>query len=119
MVTYILNPVVFFSILAVLAVLSVLIAAILSRQNRDFSKLQDDLKRESTLSDELNKKVKDFAEKLVKVNSDLALRNQMYEGLVGQYNELEKDSEKLGLEVEELRKKQPPVLSPPKNNALA
>lgn len=52
------------------------------------------LKKEVTSRDEFNKKIKTLQDEVTKLNKELSLKNQMYEGLKGQYDELEKSFEK-------------------------
>ena len=53
----------------------------------------------------LEKKTQELKEALDKMNSQLAVNAQMFEGLKGQYNELERDYEKLNLRLQEKSQK--------------
>lgn len=92
----------------------------LEDQIRDYDKLKKDFakaeaklkekeelaKKETSGKGDLEKKIKDMQNELAKLNKDLSLKNQMYEGLKGQFEELEKEQEKLvqALEEEKQRK---------------
>jgi hypothetical protein len=73
-ITYLLQPIFFLSLLAVLFVLSVIVAVSAARKDRQ--------------------QIVSLRVELEKTREELAVKNQMYEGLKGQYDELEKDFEK-------------------------
>jgi uncharacterized membrane protein len=74
-ISYFTQPVGFFSLLAVFFLLSVLV--VVSIAQKDTSEK------------------KGLKEEIKKLKEDLTVKNQMYEGLKGQYGELEKDFEKM------------------------
>lgn len=63
------------------------------------------LKQEIYAKGDLSKKIEDLEGELAKSKRELSLSNQMYEGLKGQYNELEKNLEKLAQQLEEEQSK--------------
>lgn len=62
---------------------------------------EDLLKKEIYVKDGLSRKIKELEEEVAKLKRELALSNQMYDGLKGQYDELERNSERLAQQVEE------------------
>ncbi len=73
-IAYLLQPIFFLNLLAVLFVLSVMVAVSAAQKNRQ--------------------QIVSLRVELEKTREELAVKNQMYEGLKGQYDELEKDFEK-------------------------
>lgn len=107
-IKFLFGPVTFSIVLIVLAALSAFIVLALMRREKEFNKLEGLADKEAAARGEL-----------VKLKEELSLKDQMYNGLKGQYDELEKDSEKLSreseslkLEIEKLKKAQ--VKEPPK-----
>lgn len=66
------------------------------------------LKKEASAKEELQKKAKNLEDESAKLKKELSSCNQMYEGFKGQYNELEKDVEKLTKELERQKLPEPP-----------
>ncbi|MEW6100679.1 MAG: hypothetical protein AB1481_00075 [Candidatus Omnitrophota bacterium] len=50
-------------------------------------------------------KIHELERKIEQLNKELSVKGQMFEGLKAQYNDLEKDAERLSLQLEEERKK--------------
>jgi chromosome segregation ATPase len=81
------------------------------------------LVKESSLRSGLNEKIKSSAEEAVKLKDELSLSNQMYEGLKGQYGELEEKFSQLFQQFLEEQKKnklleQLADTSPPNGNII-
>jgi len=89
---YLLNPVVFFVLLFILLAIFILVMRSLSYKDK---KSQDFLNKVISEKDTREKELKQSQEEIARLNSELSLKTQMFEGLKGQYNELEKDYEKL------------------------
>ena len=98
-ISYIFEPVIFFSILAALFVIYMIVV----RQDKNLNQeakesIKKDKVRISELEaakEELEKKLKKLEGELASSKKELSLSNQMYEGLKAQYNELEKTTERL------------------------
>lgn len=60
---------------------------------------EDALKKENVNKITLEKKLQELQGQSVRLNKDLSLKTQMYDGLKGQYDELERDMEKLQQEL--------------------
>ena len=100
------------------------------RLKSGISQLESELKekegllvKESSLRSGLNEKIKSSAEEAVKLKDELSLSNQMYEGLKGQYGELEEKFSQLFQQFLEEQKKnklleQLPSASPPNGNII-
>lgn len=73
----------------------------LSKLEAQLKEKEDSLKKEIYVKEGLSKKVKELEDELVKSKRELVLSNQMYEGLKGQYDELERNTEKLTQRLEE------------------
>ena len=81
MISFILNPLIFFSVLLGLFITAMYVA---------FNVL-----RESTGKKELEEHVLNLQHDLERLQKELSLKNELYQGLKGQYDELERDMEKL------------------------
>jgi chromosome segregation ATPase len=89
----------------------------------EMKKKEELLVKESSLISGLNEKIKSSAEEAVKLKDELSLSNQMYEGLKGQYGELEEKFSQLFQQFLEEQKKnklleQRPDTSPPNGNII-
>jgi septal ring factor EnvC (AmiA/AmiB activator) len=93
--SYFLTPVFFFGLLFILSIAFILLIRSLSLQDK---KNEEALKKANSDID--------------KLNTELSLKNQMFEGLKGQYNELEKDYEKLTQQVQENKTTGPATIKP-------
>ena len=98
------EPVTFFSILAGAFLLTMLALAAVAGQDKKINKLKDTVKKETSQKEELHKQVGELQEKVGKLSGELEIKSKMYSGLVGQYNELERDSERLAKELESSKK---------------
>ena len=87
-----LNPVFFFILLFAILGLFILVVRWLTRQD---TQSQKSLNKAMADKEALEKEAKKSKEEIGRLNSELALRNQMFEGLKGQYDELERDCERL------------------------
>jgi predicted nuclease with TOPRIM domain len=106
-IAYLLQPMIFFEIVAVLIVISTVVMFSLIRQERKYKELDGLLKKEIAAKEELENKHKDLQNELRNLRNELNTKDQMHEGLKGQYNELEKDFEKLTQELESVKGIQP------------
>jgi peptidoglycan hydrolase CwlO-like protein len=86
------QPIGFFGLLLVLLGLSFLITQWGSRQGKQ---IQQDLDSALASNVELQKNAKALQEQINKLNAELSLKQQMYDGLKGQFDELDKDYTKL------------------------
>lgn len=97
-ITYIFEPAAFFGILTVLFTASFLVIFSFIRHGKRLSReIQENAKKDKIRISELEEmliKKEEFWKK------ELAVSSQMYEGLKEQYNELERDMEKLTKELE-------------------
>lgn len=93
-----LNPAFFFILILILLGLSMLIIRGLAHQDKESQK---SLNKAIADKDTLVKEVQNLKYELGRLNSELSLRNQMFEGLKGQYDELERDYEKSAQKVQE------------------
>jgi len=104
-IPYLLVPQVFFSLLLGLCVISAWVIFIFSAQEKRLSvKLSEKeatLKKEISSSNELDKEVKNLRNESARLKGELSLAKQMYDGLKGQYDELENSMERLARESEE------------------
>jgi len=95
MIAYLLVPQVFFGVLFGLFIISILAVFSFNRQEKrsslQLSEKEQVLKNETAAKNELEKKLKE----------ELFLSKQMYDGLKGQYDELESSLERLVRESEE------------------
>lgn len=103
-----LQPIVFFCLLFVILAIA---AAVMLSGSRDQNQRQQDLNSALNSNADLEKKVKNLEEEIKRLNSELTLKNQMFEGLKGQYAELEEDFQKMAQKAQE----QAPV-TPQTNN---
>lgn len=101
MLTFILEPVVFWGILGVLFIVSILTAFLLFRRDAKYGKITKSLDEASSTKATLEEQIKSLQTEVVKLNNDLAVEKQMYNGLKGQYDELEKDCEKINQKLQE------------------
>lgn len=101
------EPIVFFSVLGASFLLSLIILVAVAGQDKKITKLKETVKKEAAQKDELHKQVSGLKEEVGKLSGELQIKNKMYEGLVGQYNELERDSERLAQELESSKKSSP------------
>lgn len=85
MISFIFNPTVFFSILLGLFVISMFVAFNVLREG----------KKETVAKNELEKNVGNLQQEIEKLKKELSLKEELYQGLKGQYDELEKDIERL------------------------
>jgi len=81
MISFILNPVIFFSVLFGLFIMAMYVA---------FNVL-----RESSEKKEFEKRASDLEHEVERLQKELSLKNELYQGLKGQYDELERDMERL------------------------
>lgn len=95
---YFLNPVFFFTLLFILSVAFVLVIRLVSVQDK---KTEEALKKVISDKDVFEKEIKVLQEEIAGLKAELYLKTQMFEGLKGQYNELEKDYEKLAQKSQE------------------
>jgi|GEM_PF-2245486 TolA-binding protein len=101
------EPIVFFSILGGSFLLAMAALLAVARQDQKISKLKEAVKKETTRKEELHNQVSGLKEEVGKLSGELGIKSKMYEGLVGQYNELERDSERLAQELESSKKSAP------------
>lgn len=106
-ISQIFQPPIFIGVLAVLALAAAIVVFLSFRQDNKNKSLSVLLKEEISAKDELSKKVKILQDELAKVKGELALKTQMYDGLKGQYAELENDFEKLNQEFEKSSRPKP------------
>lgn len=107
MISFIFNPVVFFSILLGLFVISMFIAFNVLREG----------KKETVAKIELEKNVGNLGQEIEKLKKELSLKEELYQGLKGQYDELERDLETLmtqspSAESTQTKKIEKPTLKP-------
>lgn len=108
-INYLFQPVGFIAAVCVLSALAAFIIFSLLRQDKKLSKLGELEKKESAARQEL-----------AKSKEESSLKDKMYNGLKGQYDELEKDAEKMSKESYALKseienlKKAPIIKEPPK-----
>ena len=105
---YLFQPIGFIAAVCVLFALAAFVIFSLLRQDKELKKLN-----------ELEQKEAAARQELVKTKEESALKDKMYNGLKGQYDELEKDAEKMSKEsyilkseIENL-KKAPVIKEPP------
>jgi predicted nuclease with TOPRIM domain len=89
------EPIIFFSVLGGLCVLSLLVILILLRQNNHYGQIEELLRKETTLKCASEERVKSLQDELSRLKNESAVTNQMYKGMKEQYEELEKEFEKL------------------------
>lgn len=80
---------------AILAVLSLVAAFYGLEYDRRYKKLKDKLKQAQDLNCQLHEKVGQLEAKEGSLREELAVKSQMYEGLKDQYDDLEKDFDKM------------------------
>jgi predicted nucleic acid-binding Zn-ribbon protein len=89
-----LNPVVFFVLLAILLLAGLLTAFFSFREDAKYKGLRAEAEAARSAKENLEKKLSELQRDLDKAKEDLGLKEAMYEGLKGQYAELEKETEK-------------------------
>ncbi len=83
-------PVYFYSLIVVLLAVSMLAIFSMGEEDKKARKERQEKDQEALLhSKELEKALAELKEKLNKASNELALSNEMYNGLKGQYGELE------------------------------
>ncbi len=113
-----LQPAVFFGLIVIVLGAGVFLMLLGSKDG----KTQDHVLKEAEAErEEQQKKLKSAQDELATVKQELALRNQMFDGLKGQYGELEKDFEALLQKSQEkphtvLKDPAPPQAAPPASN---
>jgi len=85
MISFIFNPTVFFSILLGLFVISMFVA---------FNVLRDG-RKDTVAKNELEKNVGNLQQEIEELKKEVALKEELYQGLKSQYDELERDLERL------------------------
>lgn len=103
---YLLNPVVFFALLFILLGGFVLTLRLVLQPDKTTAEA---LKKAVSERDTLEKETKALQEETARLKSELSLKTQMFEGLKGQYDELEKDYEKLAQKPHESTKDVPQI----------
>lgn len=93
--SFILNPMIFFGSLIALFVISLLVAFISFRQDNKDNELDTLLKQEIAAREELEKKAANLQQESDSLKKELLLKEELYHGLKGQYDELEKDFERI------------------------
>lgn len=94
MAAFLFNPTLFFSILAAMFVVAMFVAFNLLRAEKKFRDMDDQLKREKGAREEMGKNAGSLQEEIERLQKELALKEELYQGLKGQYDELEKDFER-------------------------
>jgi len=94
MVEFMFNPAIFAGVFTFLLVIAIFVALSSMRQENKYKKLASALQESEKKKNEFELQVKQFQEEMVKFKDEIAVKNQMYEGLKGQYNELEKEMER-------------------------
>lgn len=89
---FLLNPVFFFTLFFILLALFILVLRWLGEHDKQGQK---SLNNAIADKDALAQEVERLKDELEKANAEISLRNQMFEGLKGQYAELEQDLERL------------------------
>jgi predicted nuclease with TOPRIM domain len=95
---YFSNPVFFFTLLFILLLVFILTIRSVFSQDK---KAEEALKKAISDKDAFEKELKGLQEEIARLKAELSLKTQMFEGLKGQYNELEKDYEKLAQKAQE------------------
>jgi len=85
MISFIFSPSIFFGMLAVLFIISMYAA---------FNVLLDS-RKETAVQNELKRNIDNLEQENEKLKQNSALKEELYQGLKGQYDELEKDFEKI------------------------
>lgn len=94
MTTYLFNPFIFLTILGGLFIVSLFIVIGMSRQDGRCKDLERSLSEEKAAKNGAEKNIVDLRKELDRLKNELSIKEKMYEGLKGQYNELEKDFER-------------------------
>lgn len=93
--SFLLNPMMFFSSLIALFVISLLVAFISWRQDNKDNELDILLKQEIAAREELEKNLAASKQESDSLKKELLLKEELYHGLKGQYDDLEKDLERM------------------------
>ncbi len=102
MISFIFNPVVFFSILSSLFVISMFVAFNVLREG----------KKETVAKIELEKNAGNLGQEIEKLKKELSLKEELYQGLKGQYEELERDLERSTTQSQSTLTLQPKIQEP-------
>lgn len=90
MFSFFAQPIYFYSLILVLLAVSMLAIFSIGEEDKKARKEREEKAQEALLhSKELEKALAELKEKLDKASNELALSNEMYNGLKGQYGELE------------------------------
>lgn len=90
MFSFFAHPVYFYSLIVVLLAVSMLVIFSMGEEDKKARKEREDKIQEALLhSKELEKELAELKEKLNKAVAELSLSNEMFNGLKGQYGELE------------------------------
>ncbi len=90
MFSFFAQPVYFYGLTAVLLAVSMLAIFLMGEEDKKARKEREDKAQAALLhSKELEKELAELKEKLNKASNELSLSNEMYNGLKGQYGELE------------------------------
>jgi predicted nuclease with TOPRIM domain len=92
---FIFQPSVFIILLPVLLIVSTMAVFSLLRQDRKNNGLREELNKEVCAKERLEKRVAQLEAEAVRLNNDLDVKTQMYNGLKDQYEELEKDFDRV------------------------
>jgi predicted nuclease with TOPRIM domain len=95
MISFIFNPLIFFSVLLVLFGVAMYVGFNVLRQDSKYKNMDTALEEKEAAKNELAKKNENLEKEIEKLNKDLSLKDELYRGLKGQYGELEKDMERL------------------------
>ena len=97
------SPVVFLTVFGVLITVSVVIVLYFTRQERTYGKLNALLEKETGAKQELTQRMATLKKEVERLTNELALKHQMYDGLKGQYSELEQDFHQISQELTQLK----------------
>lgn len=89
------TPQFFVILLGALTTLSVVVALYGLEYDRRYKKLKNQLREGQAINLQLHEKVGQLEARINRLNDELAVKSQMYEGLKDQYDELEKEFEKI------------------------
>jgi predicted nuclease with TOPRIM domain len=98
MVSFILSPSVFFGVLLGLFVVSMFVAFSILREDSKRKNMDGLLKEERTAKNELQKNVENLQQEIERLKKELSFKDELYRGLKGQYDELERDVERLTIQ---------------------
>ena len=105
MISLLFNPTVFFSMLLGLFVISMLVVFNLLRET----------KKETVTKHELEKNTGNLQQEIERLKKELSLKEELYQGLKGQYDELERDVEKITNQPQPTETAQPKTQEPTSN----